>query len=187
MKYPNWILAVVLAVPVSAFAFYKPIRGLIPEAFGVSCVKNICVDDNKNADVARALFNSAKQYLAETHGLIIGEPKIIFCSTETCQRTFGLGNRAGYTLGSFGITIAPRGWKEFYVAHELIHDWQSENFGSLALLTGDKWLIEGMAYALSNDPRNELHEPFESYRQKFIAWHRINAGEPLSKSFAEAL
>ena len=79
------------------------------------------------------------------------------------------------------------GGKKYYVAHELIHYWQAENFGSLVLLNDEQWLIEGMAYALSNDPRNELYEPFESYCQKFTEWHRLNEVNPLEKSVGEVL
>jgi hypothetical protein len=187
MNYTKWFLAVLLVVPASAFAFYKPVRVLIPETFGVHCEHNICVDDLSQLATAVALLNTAKKYLETEHGLSVGEPRIVFCSTEACQRTFGLGQRAGFTFGTFGITIAPRGWKEHYIAHELIHYWQAENFGSLVLLNGEPWLTEGMAYALSNDPRKELHEPFEAYRQRFSAWHHLNAGVPLKKSFGEAL
>jgi hypothetical protein len=100
---------------------------------------------------------------------------------------FGLGNIAGFTFGAFGIAIAPRGWKKHYVAHELIHYWQAENFGSIVLLIVEPWLIEGMAYALSNDPRKELHERFESYRRTFYEWRRLNAGIPIKKSVGEVL
>ena len=180
-------LAALLVVPVSAFAFYKPARVLLPEIFGVSCDHNVCVDDYDRRDFATALLNTVKQGLETQRGLSIGEPKIIFCSTEKCQGTFGLGNKAGFTLGTLGIVIAPRGWKEHYVAHELIHYWQAENFGNLVLLNGEPWLIEGMAYALSGDPRKTLHEPFESYSTRFREWHRLNAGIPLRKSVGEAL
>lgn len=97
------------------------------------------------------------------------------------------GENAGLILGPFGIAIAPRGWKQYYVAHELIHHWQAENFGSLALLKGEPWLIEGMAYSLSNDPRKELHEPFESYRRRFNDWYHLHASVPLQQSVGEAL
>jgi len=188
MKYIKWFVAVLLLLPVSAFALYKPIRVLIPEAFGVSChERNVCVEDSAQLNTAMALLNSSKQYLETEWGLSVGEPKVVFCSSEKCQTAFGLSQRAGFTFSTFGITIAPRGWKQHYVAHELIHYWQAENFGSLVHLNGDQWLIEGMAYALSNDPRKELNEPFESYRQKFNGWHNLNAGVPLKQSVGEAL
>jgi hypothetical protein len=32
--------------------------------------------------------------------------------------------------------------------------------------------MEGMAYALSEDPRAELSEPFQEYRSRFRAWYK---------------
>lgn len=188
MKYIKWLIAVLLLLPVSACALYKPIRVLIPEAFGVTCHEhNVCVEDASQLDTAVALLDTSKRELGTQWGLSVGEPKIVFCSTEKCRQAFGLSQRAGLTLGTFGILIAPRGWERHYVAHELIHYWQAENFGLLTGLVGEQWLIEGMAYSLSNDPREKLHEPFESYRHKFNAWYRLNAGVPLKKSVSEVL
>ena len=171
--------AVILAAPISALALYKPTRLLLPEAFGVHCRSNICVDDPRRLNTARKLFHTAKRYLQDKHDLFLDEPRIVFCTTESCQHTFGLGRKAGFTFGTPGIAIAPRGWKMHYIAHELKHRWQADNFGNLALMQGDPWLIEGMAYALSNDQRKKLSEPFETYRRRFIAWQQANAGESL--------
>lgn len=188
MKYIKWIALVLVLLPVSAFAFYKPVRVLIPEAFGVVCHEhNVCVEDVARLDAATALLDASKRELESRWGLSIGEPKIVFCNTEKCREAFGLSQRAGLTFGGFGILIAPRGWERHYVAHELIHYWQAENFGLLAGLVGEPWLIEGMAYSLSGDPRQKLHEPFESYRREFNEWHRRNAGVPLKQSLAEVL
>jgi hypothetical protein len=183
MKFAKWSIVALFLLPVSTFAFYRPIRVLMPEVFGVSCNEHrVCVDDPAMLDTAAALFSNSKRYLETQWGLSIEEPKIIFCSTEKCQNTFGHAKTAGYTLGTFGIVIQPRGWKEFYVVHELIHYWQSENYGSLVLLYGKPWVIEGMAYALSNDPRKDLHEPFESYRRQFTDWYRAHSDTPLKDS-----
>jgi hypothetical protein len=188
MNYIKWSIAVLLLLPFSTFAFYKPIRILIPEAFGISCQEhNVCVEDPAQRDTAVALLDDSKRNLETKWGLVVGEPKIVFCSTEKCHQTFGLSRRAGFTLGTFGILIAPRGWKVHYVSHELVHYWQAENFGILTGLLGEPWLIEGMAYSLSDDPREKLHEPFETYRQKFNEWRRLNAGVALRKSVGEML
>ncbi|OAI13978.1 hypothetical protein A1507_15900 [Methylomonas koyamae] len=188
MKYSSWFVVILLLLPISALAFFKPVRVLIPEAFGVRCnEQNLCIDDVSQLAAAESLLSNSKTYLATQWGLSIGEPKIIFCSTEQCRSAFGLSNKAGFTLGNFAIAIAPRGWRQHYVAHELIHHWQAASFGSLTLLTGEQWLIEGMAYALSNDPRMELHQPFESYRQRFNDWYRLNADIPLEESLGWVL
>lgn len=188
MKYSSWFVVILLLLPISALAFFRPVRALIPEAFGVRCnEQNLCIDDFSQFEAAELLLHDSKSYLATQWGLSIGEPKIIFCSTEQCRSAFGLSNKAGFTVGSFAIAIAPRAWQQHYVAHELIHHWQADSFGSLALLTGEQWLIEGMAYALSNDPRVALHEPFESYRQRFNDWYRRNADIPLKESLGGVL
>ena len=38
------------------------------------------------------------------------------------------------------------------------------------LLHTPTWLIEGMAYSMSEDPRHPLQEPWESYRTKYEQW-----------------
>lgn len=188
MKYSSWFVVILLLLPISALAFFKPVRVLFLEAFGVRCnQQNLCIDDFSQLTAAESLLYDSKSYLDAQWGLSIDEPKIIFCSTEQCRSAFGLSNKAGFTLGSFAIVIAPRGWQQHYVAHELIHHWQANRFGSLSLLTGEQWLIEGMAYALSNDPRIELHQPFESYRQRFNDWYGLKAGLLLKESLGGVL
>jgi hypothetical protein len=54
----------------------------------------------------------------------------------------------------------------------MIHHLQSEQLGILQQWRSPPWFKEGMAYALSVDPRNKLSEPFESYRQQFQNWHQ---------------
>ena len=57
--------------------------------------------------------------------------------------------------------------------HELIHHLQNERLGSLRtwLLKPD-WFREGMAYSLSEDPRQPLPEPLQSYRARFETWFK---------------
>ncbi len=74
-------------------------------------------------------------------------------------------------VGKSALVIGPRGWKPHYVKHEIVHYWQAENIGIIKMLLMDDWLIEGMAYALSDDPRPELEQPWQSYRTKFTEWY----------------
>lgn len=187
VRYIVYSLLLLFAGCSATIAFYAPVRVLFPGAFGVACEHGVCVDDPGRRSHAVALYDAATNNLKVQQGLLIGEPKIVFCSTEECRDAFGLGKRAGYTLGTFGIAIAPRGWKRYYVAHELVHYWQAETFGSLALLSGESWLIEGMAYALSDDPRSELSEPFETYRREFLHWYDQQTDTPLEVSVGQAL
>ena len=39
-----------------------------------------------------------------------------------------------------------------------------------SLLLLPEWLVEGMAYSLSADPRQPLSEPWEKHRTRFDAW-----------------
>jgi len=68
-----------------------------------------------------------------------------------------------------------------------LHRWQASTFGNLVMLTGEKWIIEGMAYGLSGDPREHLSEPFETYRQKFLSWYDSLPTESLEQSIRREL
>jgi len=192
MKNLKWIMSVILLlsflIPVSAFAFFRPMRVIAPEIFGIHCQsENLCVEDPGRYDQARSLVIHAKEFLAKKWGLRIGTPKVIFCSTEKCAITFGMGKKGGYTFGRYGIVISPRAWRQYYVAHEMLHVWQSENFGSLILVRGKPWVIAGMAYALSFDPRPNLSEPYQTYRSKFRQWYKAHTNVPLKSALREVL
>ena len=51
--------------------------------------------------------------------------------------------------------------------------------GNLAVATKPRWLIEGMAYSLSGDPRRPLAQPFDAWRARFDAWQAALGGQPL--------
>lgn len=189
MRVVTSVLLVILLFPIVALAFFNPSRVLVPEVFGTRCdQQNFCVDNAQKRLAAVELYSQSRRYLENRRGLKIGDPKIIFCSTDMCKDRFGLKNRAGYTAGTWGIVILPRGWTDYYVSHELIHYWQASNFGNLVLLRSDKqWLIEGMAYSLSNDPRETLSEPFEENRLKFRKWRQGNSDMSLLETVGKAL
>ena len=62
------LLLLLVVVPATALAIYKPVRVLLPEAFGVNCDKNICVDDYSKRGTAIALFTAAKEILEHSRG-----------------------------------------------------------------------------------------------------------------------
>jgi hypothetical protein len=68
--------------------------------------------------------------------------------------------------------MAPRGWRPFFVRHELIHCCQAENLGRLAFYLQAP-LAEGMANSLSDDPHNPLCAPFEQWRPQFEEWRDL--------------
>ncbi len=168
-----WRLAVLLflVVPIAAWALVKPVRVLAPGLVGIDCQRQtVCVDDPSKLAAATALYAESQAFVAAKVGSAESAPRLIFCSTEQCAQSFGLGARSAVTLGLYGTVIGPRAWKPFYVRHEMIHHLQGERLGVLRLLLKPGWLVEGMAYALSEDPRPQLMEPFETDRQRFRAW-----------------
>lgn len=167
------LLIGVLCIPVAAWAFIKPMRVVAPELVGLSCIsKFICTDDKSRYGQTIALYDDALHFVDSTVGSIKNPPRVIFCSSETCFQSFGLGKRSAATIGTFGIVISPRAWKPYYVRHEMIHHLQDERLGMIKAWRDPKWFIEGMAYALSEDPRPKLSAPFEQYRSKFKIWYQ---------------
>ncbi|WP_345973259.1 hypothetical protein [Sulfurimonas diazotrophicus] len=178
MKKAVPIAALLIAVIISStWAFYKPVRILAPELAGVPCFSDaICTDDASRLEDATALYNEALHFVGTSVGGIRHAPRTVFCSSEACSESFGLGRRSAITLGTFGIIIGPRAWKRYYVRHEMIHHLQNERLGMISVLRAPKWFTEGMAYSLSKDPRPKLKDPFEHYRSQFDDWY-IRVGQ----------
>ncbi|RQU23864.1 hypothetical protein DF157_02330 [Burkholderia cenocepacia] len=175
------LTSLLVALPIAAYALVKPLRVVAPALIpGVSCPSaDICTDDVAKLGAAQQLYRDGSARAAAAVGAFRAAPRVVFCSTRTCADAFGLGARAGLTLGDFGVVIAPRGWQTYFLAHELIHHRQAEVLGNLAVVTKPRWLIEGMAYALSDDPRHPLAQPFESWRTQFAAWNAARGAQPL--------
>jgi hypothetical protein len=159
------------ALPAAALAFVKPLRVAVPSLMpGIVCTQpNLCIDDLAALGKAEQLYQAGYARAASAVGPFQHAPRMVFCTTARCADTFGIGRRAAEAVGNFGTVVAPRGWATYYVAHELIHHRQAEALGNLAVATKPRWLIEGMAYALSGDPR-PLSEPFAQWRSRFNAW-----------------
>ena len=180
MKYSKYIVLIILIIPAAVFAFVKPAKIVFPQLAGVECIKEwICIDDANKFKEAELLYTSS---LSEIEGKLTKfgkKPKVVFCSKQECISAFGLNKEAGISIGGFGVVIAPRGWKPHYVKHELIHQWQSENYGAISVWMAPHWIIEGMAYSLSDDPRSELSSPFHSYREKYNRVYSQLSGKSL--------
>jgi hypothetical protein len=161
-----------LCIPTAAWATAKSVRILTPELVGLQCTPdNICIDDMSRLEEARSLKTEALQFVQKKVGQLQGQPRFVFCSERACSKSFGFTNQAAYAFGSYGLVVSPRGWRPYYVRHELIHILQCERFGSLnAWLFKPEWLLEGMAYALSEDPRRPLPQPLEGWRAQFEQW-----------------
>ena len=168
MKYLKYITLLTLVLPVAVFAFVKPAKIVLPSLAGVECVKEwLCVDDGSKFEQAELLYEIAFQDIERKLTEFEKRPKVVFCSRQECFSAFGFRKAAGVSIGRFGAVMAPRGWTPYYLKHELIHQWQSEKFGALTVWWSPRWVIEGMAYYLSDDPREELSNPFQSYREKY--------------------
>jgi hypothetical protein len=119
-------------VPALAWAVVKPVRVVLPELSGVSCVSGaICTDDLSQLPQAQELYAEAISFVNLRVGQVEGTPRIIFCARQDCADRFGLGARSAVTLGTAGTVIGPRAWKPFYVRHELIHYVQAQKLGYL--------------------------------------------------------
>jgi hypothetical protein len=166
------VLLATLAAPFAAWAFMKPLRVLAPQLAGVSCYSGgICTDDASRLDELVQMKAAAIRFVELKLGALADQPRIVFCSTEVCERSFGIGARASYNVGTVGVVVARRGWQSYFIRHELIHHLQGERIGTLRMwLKTPTWIIEGMAYSVSEDPRHPLQQPWETYRQQYERW-----------------
>lgn len=172
MKYIKWAVAIAAFLIITVFVIYKPSRILIPEINGVECVtKAICIDDITRLEEAEVLVAASVVAIENDLGHLKNHPKFVLCSTQECYEKFGFKRAAAHAIGKSGIVIGPDGWLPHYVKHEIIHHWQAENIGIIRMHLVDEWLIEGMAYALSDDPRQELAPPWQAHRKKFFQWY----------------
>ena len=165
------IFLLFFVTPIVAWFLVKPVRVIAPEIMDIKCFDGgVCLDNVGNYEVAKKLRLEAIEYLNEKVGSFKVAPKVIFCSTSECSGKFGLGKRSAVTFATYGSVIGPRAWKPYYVRHELIHQLQGQELGVLKCLFLPAWLVEGMAYSLSQDPRVTLNEPWEGYRTQFAKW-----------------
>jgi hypothetical protein len=165
------VAATLVTLP-SLWAFWMPVRALAPELAGVQCYAgNVCIDDSTRLPDALALRAEAMAFVTGWAGRFDAAPRIIFCTTTACDRSFGFRGNAAYNVGALALVVSSRGWQPYYVRHELIHCVQVERIGGFRmLLHTPAWLVEGMAYSASQDPRRPLQEPWETHRRLFEDW-----------------
>lgn len=144
------------------------------------CVgERICTDDvSRHADAAR-LYAAARDFVTASVGNFEAEPRVVFCATQACFRSFGFDRAAAHTIGVSGIVLAPRGWKDYVLRHEMIHHLQAERLGVIRQWRMPGWFSEGMAYAFSEDPRPNLGPPSQGHRSRFRTWYRAVDKEKL--------
>jgi hypothetical protein len=152
----------------SAMAIPNPLRALAPSVFGLTCdAHRLCIDDVRRLPHARELALSAMADVRDKLGEFESHPKMIFCSSEECFGLFGKRRSTAAAFGSQAVLIGPRGWEMHFVRHELIHVAQYQRLGLVRAWRAPKWLIEGMAYSLSEDPRRPLPGDLEALRAQF--------------------
>jgi len=174
------LLLMLVAVPLIAWFAVKPVRVVAPGLTGIYCPNtSVCVDDASRLVQAAGLYAEGVAFVPDLLGPFKGKPRVIFCASQACAETFGLGARAAVTVGTWGTVIGPRAWEAYFVRHELIHYAQAERIGTLRLLFKPQWFVEGMAYSLSQDPREPLTEPYESQRRRFRAWYATVGNQAL--------
>lgn len=167
------VLCITLS-PAIAWAAYKPMRVLAPGLVsGVTCMTDtICIDDVSRYPEALKLYDEAVYFVAENIEELKVKPRVTFCSSLSCFRSFGFNQASAKTVGKSGIVISPKGWKYHYLRHEIIHHLQAEKLGVIAQWRSPEWYKEGMAYYLSQDPRNELSGKYQQYRTQFAQWFK---------------
>ncbi|MDE0203098.1 MAG: hypothetical protein OXK73_11770 [Rhodospirillaceae bacterium] len=57
--------------------------------------------------------------------------------------------------------------------HEMFHHLQAERLGVFEQWRSPVWFKEGIAYAMSQDARSVLSEPWQGYRSQFEAWLQL--------------
>jgi hypothetical protein len=163
----------ILLLTVIAYLVYRPLRSLVPELVGMTKISdNVYVDDVSKASDAIELANDSIKELAKDVIVIERPPRMLFCYREKTFRSFGFRESAARSIGGIAVVLSPRAIYGYFLKHELIHYWQSRNLGFLCERYYPQWIIEGMAYSMSNDPRHPLNEPWETYRRQFETWYK---------------
>jgi hypothetical protein len=158
-----------------AFVVYKPIRVLWPEVVGLKrTIGDVYVDDERRGLEAGRLLDVSIEEINGKGFYFKKLPRILFCTDQRKYELLGFKESAARTIDGLAIVVGPRGSQSFYLKHELIHYWQHENLGWSYSWRYPAWLVEGMAYSLSDDPRHPIAQPWESYRTRFEVWFATN-------------
>jgi len=177
------VIILILVAPISIWAFYKPVRILMPAINGVTCVSDtLCLEDIDRVSEAGILYEKALKFVNIEVEKIKDNPRVIFCMTERCNQAFGFHPPAkAHTIGVSGIVVSPWGWNETILRHEMIHHLQAEQLGVIKQWRSPNWFKEGMAYSLSQDARPNLTESLKKYKSEFEKWLNTVGKENLWK------
>jgi hypothetical protein len=172
------LVGLLCCVPL-AYALARPAR-VLQFAGGFSCRSDlVCAEGPSRLAEASDLYDGAVGFLASSVTPLQGKPLVVFCSTPSCYSFTGESGSAAKTVGKFIIVVSPRGWKPYILRHEMIHRLQADKLSVFEMFGKPEWYIEGMAYTLSQDPREQLIEPFQSDRARFRTWYATVGKERL--------
>lgn len=169
----KWLLLAASSIFIVTCASYKPLRVLAPETFGLICTSDdLCVETPDDIAQAATMRADALRFVNDTIAPIQKPPRILFCSSQACTAHFGYPQVAAlYVWGTKTLVINDSRWDDYILRHELIHHLQAEHFGTLRSHMLPRWYIEGMAYALSEDPRQPLpRADIQEWRTQFDTW-----------------
>jgi hypothetical protein len=165
--------SVFFAVPLAAlalWAFAKPMRLWAPELHGMTCADAVCVEQTERLAEATALYAAALARIDARGTPLRERPRMTFCATDACYRAFGGGAERAINYPWVGSLIAPTSWAPHFVRHELIHALQGQQLGEIGMLRKPAWFREGMAYAWSEPPAEDMPDAFVPLRERFEAW-----------------
>lgn len=174
MKRFHLLLAVALvaaASPIATWLFFKPLRVIAPGLNGVYCSGDICVEDRATFAAAAELHRAALANIAVKLNALAAPPRVIFCATQKCYRSFG-GRGRGIAVFDLGVVIAPDSWQPYLVEHELIHMLQSQELGLLGRERSPLWFKEGMAFHVSAPPDFDLPDYARPWVAQYRDWER---------------
>lgn len=134
---------------------------------GVTCISDVIfLDDVSRSEEVTALYDRTLRFVNASVSTIKQRLQVVFYSSQSCFEVFGLNKAAAHAVGVSGIVIGPRGWEEYFLRHEMIHHLQADRLGVYERWRGPDWYIEGMAYSLCKDPRQDLADPWGNYRSQ---------------------
>lgn len=172
-RHLKWFtLLLAAAVPVGAWASFKPVRILAPELNGVTCDGAVCVEDPALLRRARKLQRDAVAQLANKLVALHEPPLAVFCSTRACYRSFGGGMERGATLFDLGVILPPESWVAHIVEHEYIHMLQAQELGLLGRQQTPAWFKEGMPFLVSAPPAHDLPDYARPLVARYRAWEQ---------------
>ena len=165
-------LVLAAAVPVGAWAYFKPVRILAPELNGVTCDGAVCVEDNAQLEQAHKLQRDAIERVAKQLVPLRELPLTVFCSTRACYHSFGGGMERGATLFHLGVILPPESWVPHIVEHEYIHMLQAQELGLMGRQRTPDWFKEGMPFFISAPPAYDLPDYARPLVAKYRAWEQ---------------